>query len=137
MEKPLLDERTMARNILIVEDNELQRTLYTALSRRFNLKLNIVTNCKEAVEVLETNGDEPYQLILMDLGLSDINGCECARRIRDLEIKRGSRTPIVAVTGQTSKEYENSCYEAGMDGFLSKPFSIEQFADTLLKFCGD
>lgn len=120
------------RNILIVEDNDLQHTLYQALSKRFNLSLKMVKSCKDAVSAIESS--DQYHLILMDLGLTDLNGCDCARKIRLIEKARGSHTPIVAVTGHTSHEYQTDCLNAGMEGYLSKPFSIEQFGATIEKW---
>lgn len=120
------------RNILIVEDNDLQHTLYQALSKRFNLSLKMVKSCKDAVSAVETSND--FHLILMDLGLSDLNGCDCARKIRLIEKARGSHTPIVAVTGHTSPEYQADCHNAGMEGYLTKPFTIEQFGATIDKW---
>lgn len=119
-------------NILIVEDNELQRTLYMALSRKFNLSVEMVKSCREAVEALKQS--DQYHLILMDLGLADTNGCDCAQKLRELERQRGTHTPIVAVTGHTSDEYRSECFQAGMDGFLSKPFTVDQFGETVDKF---
>jgi CheY-like chemotaxis protein len=123
---------TNLRNILIVEDNDLQHTLYNALSKRFNLELKLVKSCRDAVAAVEES--DTYHLILMDLGLSDINGCDCAKKIRSIEKSRGGRTPIVAVTGHASEDYQADCEKAGMDGFLGKPFSIEQFSDAIEKW---
>lgn len=117
------------RNILIVEDNELQQTLYRALSRKFDLSIVMVKSCREAIEALKLSAD--YDLVLMDLGLADINGCDCSRKIRELDDERGTHTPIVAVTGHTSDDYKEDCFSAGMDGFLSKPFTVDQFGQTV------
>ncbi|MDZ4836971.1 MAG: response regulator [Candidatus Melainabacteria bacterium] len=117
------------RHILIVEDNDLQHTLYNALSKKFNLSLTMVKSGSDGVAAVEAA--DKYHLILMDLRLTDMNGCECAKQIRVIEKKRGSHTPIIAVTGHTSAKYQNDCKEAGMDGYLSKPFTIEQFSDTI------
>jgi CheY-like chemotaxis protein len=120
------------RNILIVEDNDLQHTLYQALSKRFNLSVKLVKSCKDAVMAMESS--DGYHLILMDLGLADLNGCDCAKKIRLIEKERGSHTPIVAVTGHTGTEYRIDCHNAGMEGYLAKPFTIEQFGATIDKW---
>jgi CheY-like chemotaxis protein len=119
------------RNILIVEDNDLQQALYGALSRKFDLNMKMVKSCVDALRAV-SEGDN-YDLILMDLGLADTNGCDCARRIRDFEKTRGTHTPIVAVTGHTTDEYKNDCFDSGMDGFLCKPFSLDEFGAAINK----
>ncbi|MBX3152948.1 response regulator [Candidatus Obscuribacterales bacterium] len=119
-------------NILIVEDNDLQQALYRALSKKYNFDLTMVKTSREALETLHKN--PTFDLILMDLGLADTNGCECSRRIREAEIDLGVRIPIVAVTGHTTEEYKNECFEAGMDGFLSKPFSVTEFGAAIKRF---
>lgn len=122
------------RNVLIVEDNDLQQALYNALARKFDLRLKMVKSCKDAVQAVAD--DTEIDLILMDLGLADTNGCDCAAKIRELEKERGTHTPIVAVTGHTTREYQTDCFDAGMDGFLSKPFTVDQFCATLEKHTG-
>jgi CheY-like chemotaxis protein len=119
-------------NILIVEDNDLQQALYSALSKKFDLDLTMVKTSRDALKTLGENSS--FDLILMDLGLADTNGCECARRIREAEVALGVRIPIVAVTGHTNDDYKRECFDAGMDGFLSKPFSVTEFFAVVKRF---
>jgi len=123
------------RNILVVEDNDLQQALYSALSRKFDLTISMVKSCRDALKRIEESSD--YNLVLMDLGLADINGCDCAQKIREIDGTRGTHTPIVAVTGHTSEEYKRDCFNAGMDGFLCKPFTVDQFGETVNQWCGE
>lgn len=118
--------------ILIVEDNDLQQALYSALSKKFDLDLTMVKTSRDALRILQ--GDSDFDLILMDLGLADTSGCECAKQIRAAELDLGVHIPIVAVTGHTTEEYKNECFEAGMDGFLCKPFKVSEFGATVKRF---
>lgn len=122
----------MPNNILIVEDNTLQQSLYNALAAKFGLSIQLVSNCVEAVEAL--GSDVEYNFVLMDLGLADLDGCGCTKKIRELEASSGRHTPIIAVTGHASEEYKQRCFEAGMDDFLSKPFTVDLFLSTLRKW---
>ena len=118
--------------ILIVEDNDLQQALYGALSKKFDLDLTMVKTSHDALRVL--HDDSSFDLILMDLGLADTNGCECAKLIRAAEPDLGVHIPIIAVTGHNNDEYRTECFEAGMDGFLSKPFTVTEFGATVKRF---
>jgi CheY-like chemotaxis protein len=72
-----------------------------------------------------------YLAIFMDLGLIDMDGLECTRRIRDLEIGTNKRMPIIAITARTDTDAIKECMDAGMDDFLSKPFTLEQMLSRL------
>ena len=95
--------------------------------------------------VITTNGDEaleswlsaksagtPYDLVLMDIQMPQLNGIETTKRIRTLEAgEPGGRTPILALTANTLVEDRYACFEAGMDGFLIKPLDREKLAEAL------
>src|SRR5262249_29784037 len=122
------------RHLLIVEDHPLQQRVYQSLATKFDFSLRLASSCCEAVEAMEAQPH--YSLILMDMSLADVDGCECTRRLRELDARHGQHTPIVAVTGHTVDEYKTMCMEAGMDDFLAKPFSIQQFEDLLERWAG-
>ena len=74
----------------------------------------------------------PYDLMLADLQMPDMDGFELARRIRQDEAATGrARLPILAVTASTLKSEEERSRAAGMDGFITKPVGIEQLKATL------
>ena len=75
---------------------------------------------------------EPYDLVLMDVNMPEVDGIEATRRIRAAEGERGAaRTPIIALTANAFDEDRNACVEAGMDGFLPKPLDRERLEATL------
>lgn len=124
--------RVMAeKRLLFVEDNSNQQALYKALSKRFGFKAQLVKNCREAISACQEN--EMFDLILMDMSLEEIDGCECTGMIRDLS-EVAKKVPIVAVTGHVGNEYRVRCIESGMNDFLPKPFGIDDFGAMLEKW---
>ena len=82
-----------------------------------------------ALELLRAG---PYDLVLADLQMPDMDGFEMARRIRAGEAADGrARLPILAITASTLEDEEHRSRAAGMDGFITKPVSIEQLRATL------
>ena len=74
----------------------------------------------------------PYDLVLMDIQMPQLNGIETTKRIRILEAgEAAGRTPILALTANTLVEDRYACFEAGMDGFLIKPLDREKLAEAL------
>ena len=73
-----------------------------------------------------------FDVVLLDLGLHDIDGTEAARRIRGSEIHR--RTPLVAITGDSSAHARERCMTSGMDDFLAKPISIPALRSALARW---
>ena len=85
-----------------------------------------------AVEMWEKGA---YDLILMDVQMPLLNGFEATGAIREQELERGGRTPIIAMTAHAAKEDELRCLFAGMDNFISKPIdfkvSLQMIRDTI------
>lgn len=75
-----------------------------------------------------------FDIVLMETAIPRINGLEVTRRLRDMEERLSiSRTPIVALTGNAFKEHRRACIEAGMDGFIAKPYSMKDLQNVLAK----
>jgi len=119
------------KRLLFVEDNSNQQALYKALSKRFGFKAQMATNCREALKACQEN--EMYDLILMDMSLEEIDGCQCTGMIRDIG-EAGKNVPIVAVTGHVTDDYRVRCIDSGMNDFLPKPFSVDDFGAMLDKW---
>ena len=120
--------------ILVAEDNEINALLMRSLLTRLGHHAVITTNGEEALEswLAAKSAGAPYDLVLMDIQMPQLDGVETTKRIRSHEAGQpGRRTPILALTANTLVEDRYACFEAGMDGFLIKPLDREKLADAL------
>lgn len=114
--------------VLVVEDQPSNRALMVQILAAKGFKVDVAVNGKKAVEACRQN---VYDLILMDCHMPVMDGYEASCNIR--KIKAEKQPVIVAMTAYASKEAETQCMEAGMDGFISKPFRMEQLMRILQK----
>ena len=121
-------------SILVAEDNEINALLMRSLLSRLGHQAVITTNGEEALEswLSAKSAGSPYDLVLMDIQMPQLNGIETTKRMRTLESGLpGRRTPILALTANTLVEDRYACFEAGMDGFLIKPLDREKLAEAI------
>ncbi len=81
--------------------------------------------------VLSLFEKEPFDLILMDPGIEEINGMETTRRIREMEKETGGHTPIIGIASSLEKEEGKKCFDAGMDDYISHPVPANQFTNII------
>jgi signal transduction histidine kinase/ActR/RegA family two-component response regulator len=115
--------------VLLVEDNAINRKVGNAMLRTLGLEVVEAENGRQAMEQLAHG---PVDLILMDCQMPVMDGFAATREIRARE--RGGlvpRTPIVAVTAHALSGDASRCLEAGMDAYLSKPYTRDQLRDAL------
>ena len=77
------------------------------------------------LEAFELYKNERFDILLMDIQMPVMDGIEATRKIREYESEKGIRTPIVALTAYAMKTDRDKFLSAGMDGYISKPFSKE------------
>jgi two-component system, sensor histidine kinase len=125
------EERTLDRRlrILLAEDNVSNQLIATSFLDRMGHRVDTVGNGREAVEAAASL---PYDLILMDVQMPEVDGLEATRRIRNL-VGPARITPIVALTANAFAQDERACREAGMDGFLSKPLEPSALAAAIVR----
>ena len=120
--------------ILVAEDNEINALLARALLARLGHRPTLVATGAQAVDAWRAARESgaPYNLVLMDVHMPEIDGIEAARRIRAAELAAGgARTPIVALTANAFSDDREACLAAGMDAFLTKPLDRERLAELL------
>ena len=105
--------------ILVAEDNYTNQMVALGILKKFGLRADVVGNGAEALKSLESI---PYDLVLMDMRMPEIDGIEATRRIRDPQSAvLNHHLPIVAMTANVQQADRDRCLEAGMNGFISKP----------------
>lgn len=117
VEKKVLTNR---KKLLLVEDNPISRNLETKILKEVGYDVEAVASGIEAVEAIKTGN---YNLVLMDVEMSGMDGLEATKKIRELE-KPFSKIPIIAVTARSSMKDRERCLAAGMDDYISKPINI-------------
>ncbi|HEY4922289.1 MAG TPA: ATP-binding protein [Xanthobacteraceae bacterium] len=120
--------------ILVAEDNEINALLARSLLARLGHRPTLAGTGTQAVEswLAARAAGEPYDLVLMDVHMPEMDGIEAARRIRGAEQAAGSaRTPIVALTANAFSDDREACLAAGMNAFLTKPLDRERLAELL------
>jgi signal transduction histidine kinase/DNA-binding response OmpR family regulator/HPt (histidine-containing phosphotransfer) domain-containing protein len=113
--------------ILLAEDSPVGQRLAKELLTRLGHTVTLVTNGKEAVRAYESSSDdEPFDLVLMDVQMPEMDGLEATRLIRNLEVGTEVHVPIVAMTAHAMKGDRERCLAAGMDDYLSKPIRAKE-----------
>lgn len=115
--------------ILMAEDNLVLQKLQSTVLTQWGHDVRIVDNGLQAVEAYRESG--PYDLLLLDVQMPEMDGLEATRAIREYEKQTGTRIPIIALTGRAMKGDREECIQAGMDGVIPKPFTAEDLRFTM------
>jgi CheY-like chemotaxis protein len=113
--------------ILLAEDSEVNQLVMLKMLKRLGYRADLATDGIEALQALER---QPYDLVLMDVKMPEMDGLEASRIIRRLW-PEGPK--IVAITAYALEGDRERCFEAGMDGYISKPVDILELAGVLKK----
>ncbi len=121
--------------ILLVEDNLLNQKVVTFHLQKKNYEVISVTNWRDALSKVK---NETIHLILMDLMLPEKDGFEITAEIRQWEknIQSKKSIPIIALTANTLDNDKDKCLNAGMNDYLSKPFTAEDLYKIIDAFGG-
>jgi CheY-like chemotaxis protein len=122
----LLAERLPLR-ILVVEDNAVNQQLALLLLQKIGYRADVAANGVEALEALDR---QPYDAVLMDVEMPEMDGLEATRRIHQ-RWPRERRPHIIAVTANAMQGEREICIQAGMDDYITKPIRIEELAGAL------
>lgn len=127
--------RTASRRplrILVAEDNPVNQTLAVRLLEKKGHSVAVAETGKIALELLER---EPFDLILMDIQMPEMDGLEVTARIRRREMPGGRHIPIIAMTAHAMVGDSERCLHAGMDHYLSKPLNPKQLFAAIEHVC--
>ncbi len=116
--------------VLLVEDNLINQKVGVRLLAKLKCRVDLAANGFEAVEMA---GQLPYDVILMDCQMPEMDGYTASRQIRSLggALKR---IPIIALTAAATPQDRERCLEAGMNDYLTKPVSVEALAAALQRW---
>ncbi|MEM7163705.1 MAG: ATP-binding protein [Bacteroidota bacterium] len=126
----LKDRDFSGLRILIAEDNELNQQFLKSLMAKFNIDYKIASN---GIEAIMMSQKQLFDVILMDLQMPECDGFQASRTIRRAQNNPNRNTPIIACTASGLFNEQKEAYSAGMDNFLSKPFSQKKFLEVLVK----
>ena len=104
--------------MLVAEDNIVNQRVAAGLLTKRGHQVTVVSNGREAVAAVQQG---PFDLVLMDVQMPEMDGLEATAAIRTWERESGHRIRIVAMTAHAMTGDRDRCLEAGMDGYLSKP----------------
>ncbi len=119
------------RRVLVVEDNGINQEIATAILENMGLKVDIAADGVEAVDVMYAADEDWYDLIFMDIQMPKMDGYTATREIRTLISNKKANIPIVAMTANAFDEDRKKSFEAGMNGYIVKPISMEEIAKVL------
>lgn len=113
--------------VLLAEDNLIDQEVASININKLGHEVDFAKNGKIALEKYK---GQNYDIILMDLQMPVMGGIEATKRIREFEKSKTTSLPIkiIAMTACDLFEYKYICYEAGMNDYISKPFSREDLS---------
>ena len=124
--------RQGAIRILLVEDNITSQKVAAGILRKMGLRADPVANGVEALRALETL---PYDLVLMDMQMPEMDGLEATRIVRNPQSAvRDHQIPIIAMTANAMPDDRRLCIEAGMNDYVTKPISPQALLEVLEKW---
>ncbi len=120
--------------ILVVEDNEFNLEVAEVLLTDVGATIEVASNGKIATEMFAASEVGTYDLILMDIMMPIMDGCEATRVIRTMEREDAKTVPIIAMTASTFAEEIQRCETAGMDAHISKPLNVHKLMMEIIKY---
>jgi len=132
LSEPTIETRTQQSRwrILLAEDNVANQMVATGLLQKVGCRVDVSANGREAVELWR---HLPYDLILMDCNMPEMDGYEATAEIRRRE-SSDQHIPIIAITANAMQGDRERCLEAGMDDYISKPIDPQQLQAALARF---
>jgi two-component system sensor histidine kinase/response regulator len=130
----LLDEGTRTPpplqplRLLLAEDNVINQKLMRRLLEKAGHEITMVRNGREALDALDAS---PFDMVLMDVQMPEMDGFEATAAIRERESETGGHIPLVAITAHAMRGDRERCLQAGFDGYVSKPVQFKELFDTI------
>ena len=113
------------KNVLIVEDNELNRFLAVTILKKWNANIHIAENGEEAVTAVK---NKDIDVVLMDIQMPVMDGVAAAKAIRN---ELNSNVPIIALTANALESEKEKCWQAGMNEYITKPYNPQYLLEKI------
>ena len=126
----MIDKNKNKINILtflLIEDNLINQLIIVRKLKKLGHKVDIANNGKEGVNMFQL---KIYDIILMDIMMPVMDGLTATLKIREIEVNK-KNTPIIAITANAFESDRNKCLSVGMNDYMTKPFSIEEFTEII------
>jgi len=123
-----MKESHSRQKILIVDDDDISFYLVNEILSSYPFQITRACNGKEAMEFFRSQKN-PFDLIIMDIRMPEMNGYEATRKIKELS----PSVPVIALTAYAHYQGKLECITAGCDEFIAKPFNINSLLDTIHK----
>lgn len=124
------------KNVLIVEDNEINMEIITAILERTNANVITAWNAEEAIQLVQDSEDYYFDLIFMDIQLPGMDGYSAARNIRCMDREDVLSIPIIAMTANAFSQDVEKSLSSGMNAHISKPIDIDDLFQKMYYYLG-
>ena len=118
------DRKIERGKVLVVEDNLINQQVAQKILENHKISVEVASNGKEAIQLISAHD---YDIVFMDYEMPELDGVEAVKQIRLDEKGSNKRTVVIAMTAHTLEKDREACLQAGMDDFISKPFSSKKF----------
>lgn len=127
--KKIANIKCQNKKILVVDDNKINLDVLKGILESVNLNCTLAYNGKEALDLVEK---ESYDIILTDIKMPIMDGCELSQNVRKKYTKE--ELPIIAISANTEEQGENCIQNCGINGYLKKPINPEEFLFVLSSY---
>lgn len=121
-------------SVLIADDKDDNLLIAKAIVESFNAKTTLVHNGLEAYEICQK---QQFDAIMMDLAMPIVNGFEASQKIREDDTSKNQTTPIIAVTADVTDNVRQTCIDAGIEHYISKPIASDKLLHALQQCVGE
>jgi CheY-like chemotaxis protein len=132
--KPTQPVQVKGLRILLAEDNRVNQIVATRMAEKMGHSVVVADNGQIALLLLAT---QPFDLVLMDVQMPEMDGLTAARKIRESEQSTPFHLPIIAMTAHAMKGDRERCMDSGMDGYVSKPISRPLLEEAIASVTGE
>lgn len=113
--------------VLVVDDNELNLEIEEAILKKEGYRVLLADSARRAITIFANSLENDIQVILTDIQMPGMDGNEMAKEIRSFDHPDANRVKIIALSSQHTENSIKTSFNAGMNGFIKRPFDITQF----------